>query len=211
MKLRLLVSLSILVISLDQSNAQHKIHSVQVSYNQVVFPFSNFDFHKNDFSYRFGGMANLYLSKHLGISTGIYFESQNFSANYPPRDSFNPVLMEEDYMFKYLSFPLLLEVVILHPKSHAFFIQGGFEIDRLLAYDYQKLYSDGTYHEPYEFSVSKVNTSILIGPGYRYFLNDYLSLGFSTKYRYNFTSPGRTGAETTRNSFVLQFNMGYCF
>jgi len=196
---------------LVHSNAQHQKIYVQASYDQVFFPFHNFTYHNNDFSYRVGGLVSLYISKHLAIASGINFESKKYSVNYPPRDSPNSILIEENFMFSYLSFPLIMEIDIINSRSHAIFIQSGLEIDRLLAYDYQKLYSDGTYHDPHEYSVNQNNFSIFVGPGYRYFFKNNLFLGFSTKFRYNLTNPGRTKGESTITSFILQFSSGYRF
>ena len=210
--MKTLFIVSFLIVSLVHSNAQYQKFYLQASYDQVLFPFHNYDFHKNGFSYRVGGVVGLFITKHVAVASGINFESKNYSIKYPPRDSPANQLVEEEYYFSYISFPLILEVDILNSKSHSLLINTGFELDRLLEYDYQKLYSDGSYiNGSNEYRVLQNNMSFLIGPAYRYFFKNNVFLGFNPRFRYNLSSHGITTGETTRASFVFQFSSGYSF
>lgn len=212
MKKVILLSLTFLIVSLLQSNAQNQKFYVQSSYDQVVFSFSNVDFHSNSFSYRVGGFAGLSISKHVACGFGINFEMINYSVNYPSRDSPSIHLIEEIFNFSYISFPLMIEVEILNSKSNSLLIQSGFELNSLIEYDYQKLYSDGDFLSgTNDYIVLQNSWSFLIGPAYRYFFKNNVFLGVNPKLRYNLSSHGISTGESTRTSFVFQFAIGYRF
>lgn len=207
-KIRFIIVI-LLTISV-QTKSQYQKIILQASYDQILYPFLNFDYHKNANSYRVGGLVSYFFSNRISIGSGIHFETNNFNVQYPPPDSHLRFLSEEKNKYSYILFPLYFEFMVLESRSHSLSIQSGFELNRLLDYNVQKIYSNGEIENDIsDINVHQNNMSFIVGPAYRYFFNEAYYLGFYPKFRYNLTSHGKTTGESTTISFVFQLAIGY--
>jgi len=204
------VLFTILLFACIQSYTQTGKIQFQASYDQVFFPFYNYDYNENGFSYKLSGDVTYYISKWFSISSGFSYESNKFKVVYPPSNTSALRLVEEKYDYSYVGIPLIFGFDLWNAESQTLAIRSGFELIRLIDAYSVLTYSDGsTISRQIDSESIKYANCFSFGVKYCYFLSPKLFIGITPKVRYNLSSHMNSNEGSRALSYLLHLSIGY--
>lgn len=204
------VLIVILLFACIKSFAQNGKTQFAASYDQVFFPFYNYDYHENEFSYRLSGDVTYYISNWFSIASGISYESNKFLIVYPPSNTSALRIVEEKYDYSYVGIPIIFGFDLWNAKSQTLAVRSGFELIRLIDSNGVITYNDGSTRNSQDDSESiKYSNCFSFGVNYCYFLIPKLFIGITPKVRYNLSSHMKSNEGSRALSYLLQFSIGY--
>lgn len=191
------------------SNSQDRNVLFQVTYDQIIFPFFNYDYNQNEFSCRLSGQITYYFSNRVSIATGISYESNKYNVVYPYKETTALRITEENYKQTFIGIPLSFGFSILNRKTHTLSITSGFELKRLITDKVIFHFNDGSIRSGLdENSFYEYVNCFNIGVDYNYYINPYLFVGVSPKFRYNLSTYGKTPGDAITFSYLFQISFG---
>ena len=175
----------------------------QIYYDHVQFPFINYDYYKNDQSYRIGGEISYYLTNRFSITSGINYEKKKYYVDRTHSTTWAVDLIMETYSLSYVAFPIIIGFDLLQNKSHNLIILLGSEIQNIRLKETYLYYDNGYSIKGEDNLISDYINCLSLGISYNYFLTDVICIGLCPKLRYDFSG------ESTSFSYLLRFSFGY--
>ena len=180
----------------------------QGNYDPLVFPFRNFEFHANRYSYIVGGLIDYSLTKTVSAGIGLSYEFDHFLVLYGAGTSLARELEKEKHFYKYLIFPIQFDFLIFSKGKGKILLSSNLDLSLLKSEEIDYYYDDGTVIDGYDFEfVEESLVHFSIGPKFRMGLGNHFYSSICPKARTCLNSKN----ESYSWSILFQIAFGYRF